>query len=428
MSDFKKILLLLQLRRNAWRKTEDLLKIQERKLRAMIKYAYENVRFYHEKFDSFGFKPSDFKTVDDLKKLPLTTKQEVRDNYPNKIVARGFSVEKLKKYRTSGSTGIPLSVVLDRNAEDYRAALFGRPFLECGLKLRDKMVEIIDPRNLPKRKKWYQNLGLLRRFYVSASQDVRCQLPLITAYDPDAIFGYPSWLCLLARLVHRSRDEQQSPRLVFSTGEILTEEQRRIIETSFETEVFDFYGCVEVERVAWECGEHMGYHCDVDSVVTEIVRNNEEVSPGERGTLILTSLYNYAMPLIRYNIEDIAVPTNEKCACGRGLPLIREIEGRADDMVIAPSGKIIVPENFAQIMRAIQGIGQYKVIQERKDLIVVQLVAGQGFSQKTIEKMVEELKKIIGHDIDVRTLIIDKIEKENSGKVRAVISKVPLRL
>ena len=426
MSDLRKLWLLFQLRRNAWRRTEDLLKIQEKKLRAIVKHAYENVEFYHKKFDSEGLKPSDVKSVEDLKKLPVTTKQEIRDDYPKSIVAKEVDVKKCKKYRTSGSTGMPLTVILDKNAEDYRAAVFGRPFFECGLRLRDKMVTIVDERHVKRDKKWYQHLGLQRWFYVSASQRVDEQLPLIAAYRPDAIFGYPSWLYLLAKTMRKEGSEQLFPRLVFSTAEILTHEQRSCIESSLEVDVLDFYGCVEVERVAWECRERVGYHMDVDSVVTEFVKDNEEVSPGERGNLILTCLYNYAMPLIRYNIGDVGVPSNEKCTCGRGLPLMKHIEGRADDLVTAPNGKILVPENFAQMMRAIPGIGQYKVIQQKKNEIIVQIVKGAGFSQNTIRMVREEIKRILGSDVHVKAFIVSEIERDNSGKLRAVVSNVPI--
>ncbi len=426
MSDFRKIYLLAKLRRNAWLTKRELLKIQEKKLRAIVKHAYDNVEFYHRKFDAIGVKPSDIKTVKDLKKLPIITKKEIQYAYPDKVIAKGFDVKNLKKYTTSGSTGIPLTVALDKDAEDYRAVLFGRPFFECGLRIRDKMVTIVDERHVKRDKKWYQKLGLLNRLYVSASQSVDKQFPLIAEYNPGAIFGYSSWLYLMAKIMIKQGSEQLSPRLIFSTAEILTQEYRKCIESVFGVNVFDFYGCAEMERVAWECGEHMGYHLEVDSVVTEFIKDNEEVSSGERGGIILTCLYNYAMPLIRYNIEDFAVPSDEECICGRGLPLMNKIEGRADDMIITPDGRILVPENFAQLMRTIPGIEQYKVIQEKKEEIIVQLVKMKGFSAKNLEMVVKEIKRILGNTVQVKVSIVPKIDRDASGKLRAVVSKVSI--
>jgi len=424
VSDFRKFLLLFQLRRNAWRKTEDLLKIQEKKLREIVKHAYENVEFYHKKFDSLGLKPDDVQTVKDLKKLPTVTKQEIQDSYPAETVAKGFTVEKLKKYTTSGSTGMPLTVAFDGEAEDFRAAVFGRPFFECGLGLRDKMMVVGDVRHFPNSTTWYQKMGFLKRAYLSATVPVENNIPLITRYDPDAIFAYSSYILLLAHAVKKLGVREVMPDLVFGTAEIMTKETRNIVKSVFSTEILDLYGCVETERLAWECREHVGYHMDIDSTVIEFVKDGEEVAPGESGQIVLTCLYNKAMPLIRYAVGDVGTPTEEKCPCGRGLPLMKNIVGRTDDLVLGFDGRIIVPQNFANIMRNIPGIAQFRVIQENENLIIVQLVKGKNFSEVTIQRVIRDVKEVVGSDVTVEPTIVDEIEKDHSGKIRAVVSKV----
>ena len=424
MSDVRKFWLLFKLRRNAWRKTEDLLKIQEKKLRAIVRHAYENVEFYHKKFDSLGIKPDDVQSVKDLKKLPMVTKQEIQDGYPAEIVAKGFNIEKLKKYTTSGSTGMPLTVVLDGEADDFRAAVFGRPFFECGLGLRDKMMFIGDVRHFPSNTTWYQKMGFLKRAYLSASVPVENNLTLITRHKPDAVYGYSSYILLLAHAVKKLGIREVMPDLVFGTAEIMTKETRDVVKSVFNTEIFDLYGCVETERLAWECREHVGYHMDIDSTVIEFVKDGEEVAPGESGQIVLTCLYNKAMPLIRYAVGDVGTPTEEKCPCGRGLPLMRNIVGRTDDLVLGSDGRIIVPEHFANIMRDIPGIGQFRVIQENENLIIVQLVKGKNFSEVTIQRVIRDVKEVVGNDVTVEPTIVDEIEKDRSGKIRAIISKV----
>ena len=424
MSDLRKFWLLFQLRRNAWRKTEDLMKIQEKKLRAIVKHAYENVEFYHKKFDSMGIKPDDVQSVKDLKKLPMVTKQEIQDGYPAEIVAKGFNIEKLEKYTTSGSTGMPLTVVLDGEAEDFRAAVFGRPFFECGLGLRDKMMFVGDVRHFPSNTTWYQKMGFLKRAYLSASVPVENDLPLIARHKPDAVYGYSSYILLLAHAVKKLGIREVMPDLVFGTAEIMTKETRDAVKSVFNTEIFDLYGCVETERLAWECREHVGYHMDIDSTVIEFVKDGEEVAPGESGQIVLTCLYNKAMPLIRYAVGDVGTPTEEKCPCGRGLPLMKNIVGRTDDLVLRSDGRIVVPENFANIMRNIPGIAQFRVIQENENLIAVQLVKGKNFSEATVQRVIEDVKEVVGNDVTVEPRIVDEIEKDQSGKIRAVISKV----
>jgi len=400
------------------------MKIQEKKLRAIVKHAYENVEFYHKKFDSLGIKPDDVQSVKDLKKLPMVTKKEIQVGYPDEIVAKGFNIEKLKKYTTSGSTGMPLTVVLDGEAEDFRAAVFGRPFFECGLALRDKMMFIGDVRHFPSNTTWYQKMGFMKRAYLSASIPVENNLPLITRHKPDAVYGYSSYILLLAHAVKKLGIREVMPCLVFGTAEIMTKQMRDVVKSVFNAEIFDFYGCVETERLAWECSEHVGYHMDMDSTVIEFVKDGEEVAPGESGHIVLTCLYNKAMPLIRYAVGDVGTPTNEKCPCGRGLPIMKNIVGRTDDLVLRSDGKIVVPINFANIMRKIPGIAQFRVIQESKNIIIVQLVKGKNFSEVTLQRVIKDVREIVGNDVTVAPIIVDDIKKDPSGKIRAVISKV----
>lgn len=424
MSDLRKIRLLLQLRRNVWRKTEDLIKIQQKKLKTIVKHAYENVEFYHRKFDLSGLKPSDIMTVEDLKKLPITTKQEIRDNYPNSIVTQGIDLKKCAVYRTSGSTGIPLTVALDERANDYRAALFGRPFFECGLGLRDKMLVVGDARHFPKSTTWYQKFGLIKRAHVPAASSVEKNILAITKYNPDAIYAYSSYILLLANAIKNLGARQINPKLIFGTAEIMTKKMRKTVQSVFNTDIYDLYGCVETERLAWECDEHAGYHMDIDSTIMEFLKDGEDASAGEPGQIVLTCLYNKTMPLIRYALGDFGTPTAEKCPCGRGLPLLKNIVGRTDDLIQRFDGKIVVPANFSNLMREIQGIFQFKVIQENEKLIVVYIVKEKGFSRVTIRRVIDGIKRIVGMDIAVKTVIVDEIAKDDSGKIRSVVSKV----
>jgi len=424
MSDFRKLWYLDKLRRNVWLKAEQLLKIQERKLRMIVNHAYENVEYYHKKFNSLGLKPEDIKNVGDLQKLPIITKEEVRKNFPRKITARNINLDKCKSYSTSGSTGIPLKVLIDPKGNDYRAALFGRAFFECGLKLRDKMMMVGDARHFPKKSQWFQKLGVLRRKYFSAAEPVEEQLSRIVDYNPEAIFGYSSYLFLLAKEIQKRGAKQFSPRLVFSTAEVLGDEERKFIENVLNTEIFDLYGCVEVERLAWECEEHVGYHMDIDSAIIEFVEGNETVSPGEEGKIIVTCLYNYAMPLIRYELGDIGVPSNEECPCGRGFPLADKILGRQDDFIICPSGRVIFSPIIINLVRSIPGIAQYKFVQESLTKLKIYIVKDEKFSDRTIDQIITEVRKVVGEDMMIVPSVVERIEKERSGKLRSVTSCV----
>jgi phenylacetate-CoA ligase len=130
------------------------------------------------------------------------------------------------------------------------------------------------------------------------------------------------------------------------------------------------------------------------------------------------------MPFIRYYIGDIGILSDKQCPCGRGLPLLERIEGRTDDLIKLSNGRVVSPFAITTILRFISGIAQFRLIQQRRNECLVQLVKSKDFCQKTIEKVREELKKILGGSIHLKVQIIDEIPRDPSGKLRAIISKV----
>lgn len=240
------------------------------------------------------------------------------------------------------------------------------------------------------------------------------------------IRSYPSILWLLAETVQDRKIKGIHPRLIFSTSELLSEQVREIINSSFNVELFDFYGSVEFGNFAWECQEHAGYHIDSESVVVEFLKNGEMVSPGVKGQIVVTGLFNYVMPLIRYYLGDIGTPSDEKCSCGRGLPLMKVVDGRADDFLVLPSGRIISPRSI-HVLHYIDGIARYRIIQEKMDEFIVQIVKGRNLSQKTVSQVKEEiLRGCLGEDVKIRVELVDEIPRDKSGKIRAVMSKIKL--
>lgn len=422
MGSINKLRLLRQLRKNQWLKTSELEELQVKKLHAIIKHAYENIEFYHRKFKDAGIRPEDIKTVKDLTKIPITTKSEIRKNYPEGIVSKNIDISKCIIMSTGGSTGVPLKVVYDEKADDYSKAVNLRSFMENGLKFTSKWISVTNPAHIVK-KKWFQHIGIFGPKYISTTMDVKSQVSIIKDFNPDVIGGFSSSLFLIAKEIEKN-GIQVNPKAVFGTADMLDEKEREYINSVFNVEMIDLYGGVELNRTAWECSEHVGYHMDIDSVVFEFIKEGEQVAPGERGEIVYTGLYNYAMPLIRYAIEDIGIPSDEKCPCGRGLPLMKIVEGRKDDFVVLQDDRIISPRVFSDLMKRISGIDQYKIIQETEERFVVQLVKGEDFSQRTIEHINEEFKKVLGEDIIIEIEIKEKIPKEPSGKLRKVISKV----
>lgn len=421
----RKIWHLIQLERSQWLKPSELRKLQQRRLRAIIKHAYYNVEFYHTKFKAAGVKPDDIKTIEDLPKIPPTTRCEIREGFrTRKILDRRVDLSRCFCSRTTGTSGEPLTVVFDEWAEDFQKAVAVRSFLECGGHFRDKWVMITIPHRMHMKKQWFQRFGFLSPIYLSVFDPPELHISLLKDIKLDMIESYTSCLWLLAKEILEQGTEEIRPRIVVSTAEVLREEARELINEAFGVELFDQFGCAEVGRSAWECEEHVGYHMDIDALVMEFVKGNEHVTPGERGRLLYTSLYNFAMPFIRYDAGDICVPTDELCPCGRGLPLMKNIEGRMDDFVISSEGKVISPTLLLIVMKEIPGIAHFRIVQETKNKANVQLVKSHDFSQETLGKVEKGIKKVLGDSVITKIEVVNEIPKDKTGKLRAIISKV----
>jgi len=164
-----------------------------------------------------------------------------------------------------------------------------------------------------------------------------------------------------------------------------------------------------------------------DIVVVEAIKDNKQVY-GQEGQIVCTDLTNYTMPFIRYALGDIIVLSKEKCSCSRNFPLIELVEGRSNDFVTLPSGKILPPILLGIVLEKIEGISQYRLVQEKIDMFDVQIVKGQNFKEATIEEVRNELREVLGKDTKISVSIVSEIPRERSGKVRPIESKVPVNL
>lgn len=399
--------------------------IQLKRLKAVIKHAYENVPFYHMKFHKAGIKPDDLRSIEDLSRFPETSKTEILSNSLENITARNVDISKCVKRTTSGSTGLPLTVLANKNQIDFEEAVWDRTMLENGLRLRDKMAVISDPRSFPKGKSWFQRLGIMRREYISIFDDAKNQLSHLRKYQPDVLKGYPSSLAILADAEKRNLNGMK-PRLIFTTAELLDNASRKLINSVCKTELIDHYACCEFGLLAWECQEHLGYHINMDNVVMEFVKNGETATFGERGQIMCTGLASYAMPLIRYNLGDVGIPIQEHCACGVSLPLMKMLEGRIDDFLTTADGRIVSPTVFFPFpFENFEGIRQFRVVQESRDRLVIQLNLNKSFDNRALEKATGRIRRLLGEEVQVEFQILDKIEREPTGKLGKVISHVP---
>jgi phenylacetate-CoA ligase len=213
------------------------------------------------------------------------------------------------------------------------------------------------------------------------------------------------------------------PRIIFATAELLLPAWRRNISSFFDCDVRDMYGSAEFYRLAWECEKHEGYHLDIDAHVIEFLdENNNPVSEGD-GYIVVTGLFNYAFPLVRYKLGDIARLKDAKCSCGRSLPLIDSIQGRQDDYIKLPSGKTISPRRI-NLLDSVKGVKEYATTQVSRDLIRVEIVKNGDFGEDTVESIKRQVRNgCLGEAVKVDVDLVQEI-KRRAGKIRTVTSLV----
>ena len=220
-SQLRQIKQFYDLRKSQWLTHPMLERIQEKKLRSIIKYAYKNVEYYHHLFKSLNLNPGDIQNVDDLSKIPILTKSEIQNNF-EKIIANNVDWNRCFLKRTSGSTGMPLTILFDQNAHDNIGSRHLRYYFGCGLKLKDKMAYFSDPRHFYRKRSRFSYLGFLRRENFSVFDHIEDHITKLIEYSPHVIQGYPSILWLIAEMVQDKKIKGIDPRLIFSTSELLT--------------------------------------------------------------------------------------------------------------------------------------------------------------------------------------------------------------
>jgi phenylacetate-CoA ligase len=415
-----------KLRRNLRLKPVELMKIQNMKMKVVVRHAYEHVPFYHRKFDKASVKPDDIRSIEDLTKIPMTTKTELQARPLSDLVANTVNLNDCLKQVTSGSTGIPLTIVVDKGAEDFRDAMWARAYYENGLRLMDKLAIIQDPHRLPHGEALVERLRSSKRRKISIFDDPECQARILETFRPDAIKGYASSLAILANFLE-NRGRKFNPHSIFTGAELLFDTDRKLIASVFDCDVLDYYGSTEFSLLGWECSHHAGYHINSEGTLIEFIKDGKAVSSGERGDIVCTGLVNYAMPLIRYRIGDEGVPIDMPCPCGRPLPLLKILDGRTGDFLVTLDGKLVPPTAFSPYPFAnLRGIKRFRVIQETRKRITIQVVLEKNLSNTDclFNQATSEIQRVFGESVQVNFQILDNIEKDPTGKLRKIVSHV----
>lgn len=409
--------------------TEDeILLLQNQKLRRTLLLAMENVPYYRDTFQGLQLDGEE-EPADVLRSLPVLEKDVFRGNQKDFLSSK-YDQSKLLKIYTSGSTGNPMGVLVSVNARRRNYAFFGRAKKWAGIEGFPASVtfagRLIVPGNQDKPPYWRVNKFFNNYLFSSYHLD-EFSLPYYVAkmrqIQPVLIDSYPSSLYPVAKYILDQEINDLRPRAIITSSETLIGYQREVIESAFQCKVSDQYGSAEQVVFACQC-EKGRYHLSPEYGYLEVVDNaNQPVPDGEIGSLVCTGFINDAMPLIRYKIGDIGAIGRGKCICGRNFHVLQEIVGRKDDILVTPHGRYI-----GRLGPIFKGVGaeirETQIVQREKDLVEILLVKDTGYKEENGARIVDELKNRMGNDIIFNIHYVDSIPRDKNGKFRTVINKI----
>lgn len=404
--------------------------IQWQRLGSLLNFAWSYNDFYRNKFDDAGVSLSDINCLDDMRKLPILTKADIREQNL-KIISRGFDIETLLKMKTGGSTGRSLEIYLTEECSERRNACARRHDRWSGWDLGEPVAAVWGNPYIPsmlkgKLKEWmispiiYLDTMCLNRETVEAFAEQWDKV------KPTLLFGHAHSIFMLAQKVSELGIENIRPRGIISSSMMLLAHERTVIEDVFKVRVTDRYGCEEVSLIASECECHNGMHLNIEHLFIEFIKDDgSPAGPGEPGKIVVTDLYNHAMPLIRYQVEDIGIPTDRKCDCGRGLPLMEGVVGRVADFLRKRDGSQVAGISLIEnTLTKYPGLDQLQIIQNRLDELIVNIVPGKSFSSETVDSLCNYLHTVFDGNIKITINLLQNIEKEVSGKYRFSICRM----
>lgn len=420
---------LKELEQTQWYSLSQLRDLQLRKLKGLLAHCYDNVPYYRALFDELAIKPEDIKGMDDFRRLPFLTKHELRHNLPQ-ILAQDRGRPFIRE-RTSGSSGIPTEVQIDRLTSAYHFAAQARGRRWWGWDIGEKNVWLwgsLGPWHEVRRfKRRLADNTILFSVYDLGPRSMRDYYQRMRHFKPRFMYGFTSALYALAKFVKEDGLDGRALGLkgVCTTSEILYPHQREMIETAFGCPVINEYGCTEVGIIAFQCPEG-GMHLSSENILVEFIRDGKPAQPGQMASIVVTDLNNRRMPLVRYRTGDVGCYSARLCPCGRGLPLMEVSVGREVDLIRLRNGKVLHPETLTLPHDSLlfEKIRQYKIFQRSLSLFFIQIEAEPGSESLVTNGFSRFVRDKLGEEVAVEFEFVECIPRERSGKLRYFVSEL----
>ncbi len=414
-----------------WLGRDELKALQLKNLKAFLKDVQQHVPYYRQLFKQLNFSVDSVSSLQDLSHLPLTGKAVIRQHSDQ---LKADDAVGLARFNTGGSSGEPLVFYIGKKRVSHDVAAKWRATRWWGVDIGDPEIVI-----------WGSPIELGAQDKVRLIRDKLLRTQLLPAFEmseekvagfirqiqqvrPKMLFGYPSALAHIAKQADKNniKLDNLGIKVVFVTSERLYDYQRDIIEKVFGCPVANGYGGRDAGFIAHQC-PHGKMHITAEDIIVEIVDKDGRVLPaGESGEIVVTHLATRDFPFIRYRTGDVGVLSDETCECGRGLPILKEIQGRTSDFIVAQDGAVLHGLALIYVLRDLEGIDEFKIIQHSKDNTEIQLVTNERYNAEWESQIRDAFKARLGQTVEIDIHIVDKIEKEKSGKFRYVVSHVDI--
>ena len=416
-----------KMEQSQWWSADQLRALQVERLRTLLVDAGKLVPYYRDLFRTLNFDPAAVNSLTNLQQLPLLTKPLIRANTAAFKHAQAVG---LARFNTGGSSGEPLIFFIGKERVSHDVAAKWRATRWWDVDIGDREIVV-----------WGSPIELGAQDLLRGLRDKLLRTELLPAFEmsdlkldamvarirqrrPKMLFGYPSALSHIARHAEK-RGIQMTDlglRVAFVTSERLYDDQRAAIERVFGCPVANGYGGRDAGFIAHQCPAG-GMHLTAEDIIVEIIDANDQVLPaGQAGEIVVTHLATRDFPFIRYRTGDMAVLDDQHCNCGRGLPMIREIQGRSTDFVVAADGTVMHGLALIYILRDVPGVKLFKVVQRDVMRTEVQLVVSPDFSAESPQRIVAGIKKRLGAQVTVEVKLVGSIAPEKSGKFRYIVS------
>jgi phenylacetate-CoA ligase len=418
-----------------FRPLEDVVARQNRRVQAIIRHAYERVPYYREVMDAAHLQPRDIRSADDLARLPVLTGAELARD-PLRFRSRRHANGDALELRSSGTSGHAKRIAYDAAAlflslahghrqRHVLARFVGRAYGYREMHLvRDNSVAH-QLRAFYESRSWVPGTVELERARVSPAEPFEDTIARINAYRPDVVRGYGAHIGALFRFASTHGLRVHRPKCVVYGADRMADGDRALIETEAGVPVVSTYQAAEALRIGFQCEERQAFHLSIDHTAVRVVdAAGAPVAPGGRGEIVISNLVNRATVLLNYRLGDVVTLSAERCPCGRTLPTIEAIDGRADDFVVHEEGRRLHALVVLAPLLRVAGVRQLQLVQEERRRFTVRVVCAPGGAWDSMCRELDAaLRASVGESIAVHIERADTIAPEAGGKFRSVISR-----